>query len=152
MDVFVASVVFLQGSTRKKTRIRRTQETCSSIAQDVIGQSVKIAPILRTKVRCSFSGRAKSSHFNPGVPYFDRPAGTCRCATSNFGVSYCLSTPSYLDGDGRKPYHGDRHPPMAGSAYAENSFEGRERQGRTCGVHARHLKKEHLKDAVPGII
>ncbi|KAJ7115990.1 hypothetical protein C8R44DRAFT_793821 [Mycena epipterygia] len=87
-----------------------------------------------------------------GIPYFDRPAGTCRCATSNFGVSYCLSTPSYLDGDGSKPYHGDRHPPMAGSGYSKNSFESKERACRTCGAHALHLKKEHLKDAVPGII
>lgn len=87
-----------------------------------------------------------------GIPYFDRPAGTCRCATSNFGISYCLSTPSYLDGDGSKPYHGDRHPPMAGSGYSVNSFESKERVCRTCGTYALHLKKEHLKDAVPGIV
>ncbi|KAJ7704315.1 hypothetical protein B0H17DRAFT_1126681 [Mycena rosella] len=89
---------------------------------------------------------------NQGIPYFDRPTGTCRCPTSNFGVSYCLSTPSYLDGDGDKAYHGDRHPPMAGSGYAESSFEKKDRECRTCGAHVRHLKKEHLKDAVPGII
>ncbi|KAJ6588417.1 hypothetical protein B0H19DRAFT_1099211 [Mycena capillaripes] len=28
-----------------------------------------------------------------GMPYFDRPPGTCRCPTANFGVSYCLSSP-----------------------------------------------------------
>ncbi|KAF8208274.1 hypothetical protein K438DRAFT_1813718 [Mycena galopus ATCC 62051] len=87
-----------------------------------------------------------------GTPYFDRPPGTCRCPKSNFGVSYCLSTTSYLDGDGRKPYHGDRHPPMAGSGYSEASFESGERRCRTCGVMARHLKREHLKDALPGIV
>ncbi|KAJ7757001.1 hypothetical protein B0H16DRAFT_1537657 [Mycena metata] len=87
-----------------------------------------------------------------GVPYFDRPAGTCRCPTANFGVSYCRSTPNYLDGDGRKPYHGDRHPAMAGSGYSVASFESQERECRTCGVAARHLKKEHLKDALPGIV
>ncbi|KAJ6481657.1 hypothetical protein C8R45DRAFT_1002557 [Mycena sanguinolenta] len=87
-----------------------------------------------------------------GIPYFDRPPGTCRCAKSNFGVSYCLSTPSYLDGDGRKPYHGDRHSPIAGSGHSEASFEPEERQCKTCDVVARHLKKEHLKDALPGIV
>ncbi|KAG1726957.1 uncharacterized protein EDB91DRAFT_1165099 [Suillus paluster] len=86
-----------------------------------------------------------------GVPYFDRPSGTCRCPKANFGVSYCLSPPCYLDGDGRKPYHGDRHPEMAGSGYSEDAFEPKERQCRTCGVVARCLKKEHLKDAMPGI-
>ncbi|KAG0693422.1 hypothetical protein DFH29DRAFT_785218, partial [Suillus ampliporus] len=76
----------------------------------------------------------------------DRPPGTCRCPKSNFGVSYCLSPPCYLDGDGRKPYHGDRHPEIAGSGYDEDAFEPKERQCRTCGVVARCLKKEHLKD------
>jgi len=86
-----------------------------------------------------------------GIPYFDRPPGTCRCAKSNFGVSYCLSAPCFLDGDGRKQYHGDRHPEMAGSGYDENAFEPKERRCKTCGVVARCLKKEHLKDAVPGM-
>jgi len=86
-----------------------------------------------------------------GVPYFDRPPGTCRCAKSNFGVSYCLSAPSYLDGDGRKQYFGDRHPEMAGSGYSEDAFESKERRCKTCGVIARCLKKEHLKDAAPGM-
>ncbi|KAJ7481588.1 hypothetical protein FB451DRAFT_131682 [Mycena latifolia] len=89
---------------------------------------------------------------NQGVPYFDRPAGTCRCATSNFGTSYCVLPPSYLHGDGFKPYHGDRHPPLADSGYSEASFERKERACRTCGAVARHLKKEHLKDAAPGIM
>jgi len=86
-----------------------------------------------------------------GIPYFDRPRGTCRCAKSNFGVSYCMSAPCYLDGDGKKQYHGDRHPEMVGSGYDEDAFEPRERPCRTCGVIARCLKKEHLKDAVPGM-
>jgi hypothetical protein len=92
---------------------------------------------------------AESIH--QGIPYFDRPGCTCRCAKSNFGVSYCLSAPCYLDGDGRKPYHGDRHPEVAGSGYDEDAFEPEERQCKTCGVVARCLKKEHLKDARPGI-
>ncbi|KAG1831418.1 hypothetical protein DFJ58DRAFT_848240 [Suillus subalutaceus] len=37
-----------------------------------------------------------------GVPYFNRPPGTCRCLKSNFGESYCLSSPCYLHGDGTK--------------------------------------------------
>ncbi|KAG2067865.1 hypothetical protein BDR04DRAFT_1120134 [Suillus decipiens] len=85
------------------------------------------------------------------VPYFDRPPGTCRCLKSNFGESYCLSSPCYLHGDGRKPYHGDRHPDIASSGYGEDAFEVKERQCRTCGVIARCLKKEHLKDALPGM-
>jgi hypothetical protein len=40
---------------------------------------------------------------------------------------------------------------MAGSGYSEASFESKERECRTCGAIARHLKKEHLKDALPGI-
>lgn len=84
----------------------------------------------------------------PGVPYFDRPPGTCRCLKSNFGVSYCLSSPCYLDGDGSKPYHGDRHPKVASSGYDEDAFEAKERQCRTCGVIARCLKKEHAKLSV----
>ncbi|KAG2158609.1 uncharacterized protein EDB93DRAFT_1100269 [Suillus bovinus] len=83
-----------------------------------------------------------------GVPYFYRPPGTCRCLKSNFGESYCLSSPCYLHGDGSKPYHGDRHPDMASSGYGEDAFEAKKRQCRTCGVIARCLKKEHLKDAV----
>jgi hypothetical protein len=86
-----------------------------------------------------------------GIAFFDRPSGTCRCQTSNFGVKYCLSGPSYLDGDGRKPYHGDRHPPMAGSGYDEDAYEGKERPCKNCGVVARCLKKEHLKDVMPGM-
>ncbi|KAJ8581581.1 hypothetical protein M405DRAFT_832205, partial [Rhizopogon salebrosus TDB-379] len=64
---------------------------------------------------------AESIH--QGIPYFDPPRGTCRCAKSNFGVSYCLSAPCYLDGDGSKPYHGDRHPEVAGSGYDKDAFE-----------------------------
>lgn len=88
-----------------------------------------------------------------GTPIIDRPPGTCRCPTSNFGVSYCLSGPSYLDGDNanRTPYRGDRHPPIAGSGYDENAYEAKERACRTCGVIARCLKKERLKDAAPGM-
>ncbi|OAX35405.1 hypothetical protein K503DRAFT_723071 [Rhizopogon vinicolor AM-OR11-026] len=86
-----------------------------------------------------------------GVPYFDRPVGTCRCAESNFGISYCLSAPCYVDGDGRKPYHGDRHPDVASSGYDEDAYEPKERQCKTCGVVARCLMKEHLKDAMPGM-
>lgn len=67
-------------------------------------------------------------------------------------MSYCLSEPSYLHGDGYKPYHGDRHPAMTGSVYAEDAFEQNERACKTCGVVARCLKKEHLKDAAPGVI
>ncbi|KAF8061606.1 hypothetical protein FPV67DRAFT_1509570 [Lyophyllum atratum] len=89
---------------------------------------------------------------NQGIPELERPHGTCRCAKSNFGVSYCLSIPSYLDGDGRKPYHGDRHPEIAGSVYNEDAFERKERACKTCGVNARCLKKEHLRDAAPAII
>jgi len=89
---------------------------------------------------------------NQGVSYFDRPPGTCRCATSNFGVSYCQVDPSYLHGDGRKPYYGDRHPRMAESVYSDDAFEPKERSCKTCGVIARCLKKVHLKDAAPGII
>jgi len=62
-----------------------------------------------------------------------------------------MSAPCYLDGDGKKQYHGDRHPEMVGSGYDEDAFEPRERPCRTCGVIARCLKKEHLKDAVPGM-
>lgn len=87
-----------------------------------------------------------------GVPYFDRPPGTCRCVTSNFGISYCLIDPSYLHGDGRKPYQGDRHTPIAESVYNDDAFEYKERPCKTCGVIARSLKKEHRKDATPGVI
>ncbi|KDR71737.1 hypothetical protein GALMADRAFT_229283 [Galerina marginata CBS 339.88] len=91
---------------------------------------------------------------NQGIPYFDRPRGTCRCPKSNFGVFYCLSAPSYLDGDGQKPYHGDRHPDISseeGRKYAPNAWEPRERACRTCGLVTKCLKKEHLKDALPGM-
>lgn len=88
---------------------------------------------------------------NQGIAFYDRPSGTCRCKTSNFGVKYCLSGPSYLDGDGEKPYHGDRHPPIEGSGYDEDAYESKERRCKTCGVVARCLKKEHLKDVMPGM-
>ena len=117
---------------------------------------VRGARVLRHKVK--FNSQHPHSVFlftlgswSLGVPFFDRPSGTCRCPKSNFGVSYCLSAPSYLDGDGGKPYHGDRHPEIAGSGYDEDAFEPTERKCRTCGVLARCLKKEHLKDVVPGI-
>jgi len=80
-----------------------------------------------------------------------RPSGTCRCKMSNFSVKYCLSGPCYLDGDGRQPYHGDRHPAIAGSGYNEDAYESKERECRTCGIVARCLKKEHLKDVMPGM-
>ncbi|KAG2127235.1 hypothetical protein DEU56DRAFT_531879 [Suillus clintonianus] len=86
-----------------------------------------------------------------GVPYIDRPPGTCHCPKANFGVSYCLSSPCYLDGGGLEPYYGDRHPNIAGSGYDEGAFEPKERQCRTCGVTARCLKKKHLKDTFPGV-
>jgi hypothetical protein len=40
---------------------------------------------------------------------------------------------------------------MEGSGYDEDAFEPKERQCKTWGVVARCLKKEHLKDAVPGM-
>ncbi|OAX35406.1 hypothetical protein K503DRAFT_650497, partial [Rhizopogon vinicolor AM-OR11-026] len=68
--------------------------------------------------------------------------GTCRCATSNFGISYCLSAPYVFDGNGLggKRYEGDRHPEVASSGYDEDTFEPKERQCKTCGVVARCLK------------
>jgi len=60
--------------------------------------------------------------------------------------------PSFLHGDGRKLYKGDRHPPIAESVYNDDAFEQKERPCRTCGVVARCLKKEHRQDAAPGII
>lgn len=66
-------------------------------------------------------------------------------------MSYCLSGPSYLDGDGEKSYHGDRHPQIVGSGYDEDAYEVKERQCKTCGVVARCLNKAHLKDVMPGM-
>ncbi|KAG1723391.1 hypothetical protein EDB19DRAFT_1834616 [Suillus lakei] len=52
------------------------------------------------------------------ITLFAKIAHSQKCK-ANFGVSYCLSSPCYLDGDGRKPYHSDRHPEIAGSGYDE---------------------------------
>ncbi|KAF9523714.1 hypothetical protein CPB83DRAFT_862339 [Crepidotus variabilis] len=87
-----------------------------------------------------------------GIPYHDRPPGTCRCPKSNFGIPYCTMSPLYLHGDGRKLYHGDRHPKMAGSGYSENAYESNKRACKNCGIVAWCLKKEHLKDAAPGLV
>lgn len=101
-----------------------------------------------------FSSSSRLTNLNDllsGITFFDPPKCTCRCKTSNFGVSYCLSGPCYLDGDGENRYHGDRHPPILGSGYDEDAYELKERPCKTCGVVARCLKKEHLKDVLPGM-
>jgi hypothetical protein len=38
------------------------------------------------------------------------------------------------------------------SVYNDDAFEEKKRSCRTCGIIARCLKKEHRKDAAPGII
>jgi len=60
----------------------------------------------------------------------------------------------FFHGDGHrfdKTYHGDRHPPIETSKYPESAFEENERKCRNCGMMARCLKKEHLRDMLPGM-
>ena len=156
--VFVDSEAFPSMMTTFTTmipqvKLRRMPEMFSKGAPIVTGRFVRTVPTRGTKV----SVLDITFTFSPsyiilqGIAFFDRPSGTCRCKTSNFGVKYCLSGPSYLDGDGKQPYHGDRHPPIAGSGYNEDAYESKERQCKTCGKVARCLKKEHLKDVMPGM-
>ena len=68
-------------------------------------------------------------------------------------MPYCFSGPNHVDGNGPggKPYHGDRHPPIEGSGYEEGAYEKEERTCKNCGVVARCLKNEHLRDVMPGM-
>ncbi|KAF5369808.1 hypothetical protein D9758_001350 [Tetrapyrgos nigripes] len=77
------------------------------------------------------------------------PTGTCRCLKSNFGVRYCTLTTSYLHGDQKKHYHGDRHPEVSASGYSRSAFEDEPRKCGNCGKVALCLKGEHLKDLSP---
>jgi len=122
------------------------------IDQDDDSQNEDVGDVFKRCTGCDYTiCEYCSEPENQGIAFFDPPKGTCRCKTSNFGVSYCLSGPCYLDGDGTNPYHGDRHLPIQGSGYDESAYESKERRCKTCGVVARCLKKEHLKDVMPGM-